>query len=159
MPAPLDQFKSRADAYAAHCGARVRAGRLNNNMTQADLALATYAPHPATIAHWESGRQMPGPTRQFAIAAALMLPMRALWGHEADADAILEAILAERGAPADMPASEQAGMRLRAAALAAHYVSTQCQHDKHGARCKVSCPECDAPCRCWCHLAPQVGAA
>ena len=160
MTAPLDHLKARADAYAAECGKRVRAGRLNNNMTQADLALATYAPHPATVTHWESGRQMPGPVRQFAIADALTLPMAVLWGHGGDADLALEAILAERGAPADVPGSLPAAVGVRLAALSAHYISTQCQHDKHGGHCHTECPECAAPCRCWCHLTmPQAGAA
>lgn len=33
---------------------------------------------------------------------------------------------------------------------AGHYYSTWCMHGKHH-RCKGSCKDCAAPCRCRCH--------
>jgi transcriptional regulator with XRE-family HTH domain len=153
MNPSLDHYKARAETFAAQCGARVRAGRLNADLTQAQLAAATFAPHPASISHWESGRFMPSVMRQFAIADALVLPMAVLWGHDVNADRALEAILTDRGAPpTEDPGSLAADTNLRLAALATHYLSLECQHDKHGRRCRKTCPECSAPCRCWCHL-------
>jgi transcriptional regulator with XRE-family HTH domain len=152
MTPSLDHYKARAEAFAARCGARVRAGRLNAALTQAELAARTFAPHPASISHWESGRFMPSVMRQFAIADALTLPMPVLWGHDPNADRALEAILSDRGAPVEDPGSLAADTSLRLAALATHYLSLECQHDKHGRKCRRTCPECSAPCRCWCHL-------
>lgn len=152
MSASLDHYKARADAYAAQCGLRVRHGRLNAGMSQADLAVACFAPHPASISHWESGRFMPAVARQFAIADALALPMSVLWGHDSGTDVVLDAILADRGSPVAGTGSIEVGVNLRTAALATHYVSIECQHDHHGPRCRRGCPECSAPCRCWCHV-------
>jgi transcriptional regulator with XRE-family HTH domain len=150
MPA-LDIFTERAEAYMRIIGARIRAGRLSQNMTQADLARACFAPHPSVITHWENGRAIPALPRQFAIADALVLPMPVLWGHNGQSDLALETILADRGAPASPTPTVQAGIRIRAAAVSVHYLSTDCIHDRHGERCKVACPRCGAACRCWCH--------
>jgi transcriptional regulator with XRE-family HTH domain len=159
MTAPLDHYKSLAEAFAARCGARVRAGRLNADFTQADLAAATYSPNPASVSHWETGRFMPSVMRQFAIADALLVPMSVLWGHGAGHEQELEEILHGRGAPPAVPATAAAGSNVRLAAFGAHYVSIECQHDKHGRACERVCPECDAPCRCWCHLTQAVTSA
>lgn len=132
MPPSIDQYKARAEAFAARCGARVRVARLGAGLTQAQLAAATFAPNPASISHWESGRFMPSVMRQFAIADALTMPMSTLWGHRA-------------------PAEERS--------LVTHYLSLECQHDHHGDDCRRACPECSAPCRCWCHLDQPALAA
>jgi transcriptional regulator with XRE-family HTH domain len=152
MVAPLDHYKARADAYAVQCGQRIRAGRINAQLSQAELARACYASHAASVTHWEHGRSMPGVLRQLAIADALTLPISVLFGHEPAANVALEAILVDRGAPVGQGGNLELGLNLRAAAVAAHYVSVECQHDRHGRTCQRACPQCSAPCRCWCHL-------
>lgn len=157
--ASLDQFTAQANEYMRRVGMRIRAGRLAQNLTQADLARACFAPSPTTIPHWEQGRAMPALPRQFAIADALELPMSVVWGHTDASDLVLENLLTARGAPASLTPTIQAGVRLRTAAVGSHYVSTECVHENHGDRCTMTCRFCDAVCRCWCHVIEPAASA
>lgn len=126
-PRPHSRFDDEADAYKRRCGTRLKTARIAAGLTQKQLADAVgYYDNPGLIAHWENDGMLPQPPRQLALAAALRVPVEALFGWDGYGDHQPTVLLAARRA---------------------HYVCRYCI-DGHHEACDAVCGLCSSPCRC-----------